>query len=45
MSGEKVYWAERSSSNDLGSGVGFPGQVNHGIYSGNQSVYHCALGI
>src|SRR5512133_3236970 len=36
----KVYWARRSSSNDLRGGDGFQGQVNHGIHSGNQSVDH-----
>src|SRR5438094_912817 len=28
----KVYWAGRSSSNDLSSGNGFPGQSCHGIH-------------
>src|SRR5438552_13320827 len=36
----KVYWAGRSSSNDLGRSDGFPGQVNHGIHTGNQGVDH-----
>src|SRR6202043_4269395 len=36
----KVYWAGRSSSNDLGRGNGFPGQGSHGIHTGNQSVNH-----
>src|SRR3974390_2110523 len=35
----KVYWARRSSSNDLSSGGGFSGQSCHGIHSGNQSLY------
>src|SRR6266576_6971750 len=35
----KVYWAGRSSSNDLSSGNGFPGQSCHGIHPGNQSLY------
>src|SRR5262252_8305450 len=34
----KVYWAGRSSSNDLGGGDGFPGQNHHGIHSGDQSL-------
>ena len=28
----KVYWARRSSSNDLSRGDGFPGQSCHGIH-------------
>jgi hypothetical protein len=35
----KVYWTRRSSSNDFGSGDGFPGQSDHGIHPGNQSLY------
>src|SRR5215469_5323335 len=34
----KVYRLRCSSSNDLGRGDGFDGQVNHGIHSGNKSV-------
>src|SRR5882724_8944577 len=39
----KVYWVGRSSSNDLGRGDGFPGQVNHGIHTGNQSLDHSGV--
>ena len=35
----KVYWARRSSSNDLSSGDGFPRQGCDGIHPGNQSLY------
>ena len=36
----KVYWARRSSTNDLGSGDGSQGQSSHGIHPGNESVHH-----
>jgi hypothetical protein len=35
---QKVYWAGRSSSNDLGRGDGFPRQGHHGIHPGNKSL-------
>src|SRR5207249_5286554 len=39
----KVYWSRCSSSNDLGSGDGFQGQVSHGIHLGNESRNHSGI--
>src|SRR5216683_221187 len=39
----KVYWARRSSSNDLGSGDGSQGQGSHGIHPGNESINHSGV--
>src|SRR5229473_8179367 len=39
----KVYWAGRSSSNDLGSGDGFQGKGSYGIHPGNESRNHSGV--
>jgi hypothetical protein len=36
----KVYWAGRSSSNDLGRGDGFQRKGSYGIHPGNESRNH-----
>src|SRR5713226_2772321 len=39
----KVYWAGRSSSNDLSRGPGFQRQVSNGVHPGNTSSNHSGV--